>query len=44
MTNLEKQGYRPATIRIYTKDKQLFSEGQVLCAYEIQSKKILAIG
>ena len=44
MTNIEKQGYRPTTIRIYTKDKQLFLEDQVLCAYEMQSKKILAIG
>ena len=44
MTNIDKQGYRPVTIRIYTKDKQLFLEEQVLCAYEIQSKKILAIG
>ncbi len=44
MTNTDKQGYGPVTIRIYTKDKQLFLEEQVICAYEIQSKKILAIG
>lgn len=44
MTNIEKQGYRPVSIRIYTRDKQLVLEEQVLCAYDIHSSRILAIG
>lgn len=44
MTNIEKNGYKPVQIKIYGKDKGLIMEDLVLCAYEIQSTKIIAFG
>lgn len=44
MTNIEKTGYKPVQIKIYGKDKKLLIEDLVLCAYEIQSNKIIAFG
>lgn len=44
MTNIEKKGYQPVVMRIYDKDRQLLLEDEVLCAYEIYTSKIEAIG
>ena len=44
MTNIEKKGYQPVVMRIYDKDRQLLLEDEVLCAYDIYTSKIEAIG
>ncbi len=44
MNNIDKKGYKPVTIRIYSKDKQLILEDEVLCAFDTVSGKIYAIG
>lgn len=44
MTNIDKVGYNTVEIRLYGKDKALLKQQPVLCAYEIQSCKILALG
>ena len=44
MTQIEKKGYTPITIRIYSKEKQLLLEDEVLCAYDTKTSKIVAIG
>ena len=44
MTNIDKKGYQPITIRCYSKDRQLLFENLVLCAYDIRTQKIVAFG
>lgn len=44
VTNIEKKGYHPVTLRIYKKDMQMVLEDEILCAYDTRSQKILAIG
>ena len=44
MTNIDKIGYNTVEIRVYGKDKALLKQEPVLCAYEIQSGKILGLG
>lgn len=44
MTHIDKKGYTPITIRIYSKEKQLLLEDEVLCAYDTKTSKIMAVG
>lgn len=44
MTNIDKKGYQPVVMRVYNKDRQLVLEDEVLCAYDIYTSKIEAIG
>lgn len=44
MTNIEKIGYEPVIIRFYSKEKNLLFEEKILCAYELQTNKIVSIG
>lgn len=44
MKNIEKTGYRPIAIKIYSKEKQLILEDEILCAYDTRTNAILAIG
>lgn len=44
MTNIDKIGYNIVEVRIYGKDKSLLKQEPVLCAYEIQSCKIVGLG
>ncbi len=44
MDNIDKKGYKPVTIRIYSKDKQLILEDEILCAFDKTSNKIYAVG
>ncbi len=44
MTHIDKKGYTPITIRIYSKEKQLLLEDEVLCAYNIKTSEIVAVG
>lgn len=44
MTNIEKKGYQPVVMRIYNMDRQLVLEDEVLCAYDIKTNKIQAMG
>lgn len=44
MTNIDKIGYNIVEVRVYGKDKSLLKQEPILCAYEIQSGKIVGIG
>ncbi|MBR4085564.1 MAG: rod shape-determining protein, partial [Lachnospiraceae bacterium] len=44
MTNIGKKGYQPVVLRIYNKDRLLVLEDEVLCAYDIRTNQIKAIG
>ena len=44
MTNIDKTGYKTVEIRVYGKDKEPLKQELVLCAYEIQTGKILGLG
>lgn len=44
MTNIDKIGYNIVEVRVYGKNKSLLKQEPVLCAYEIQSCKIVGLG
>ncbi len=44
MTNTDKKGYTPITIRIYSREKKLLLEDEVLCAWDTRTSKIVAVG
>ncbi len=44
MTHIDKKGYAPITIRVYSKEKELLLEDEVLCAYNIKTSEIVAVG
>ena len=44
MTNIGKKGYAPIAIRIYSREKELLLEDEVLCAWDTRTSKIIAVG
>ena len=44
MTNICKKGYAPIAIRIYSREKELLLEDEVLCAWDTRTSKIIAVG
>lgn len=44
MTNVGKKGYAPIAIRIYSREKELLLEDEVLCAWDTRTSKIIAVG
>ncbi len=44
MTNTDRKGCQPVIMRVYNKDGQLLLEDELLCAYDIHTSKIQALG